>query len=325
MLLSIVCALYYNDLNIPKYIDELYGRCLEGMLGSWDAFRNIARNTILSELSINQRKVLVSYLAAYLFQNNKIVFSAKDVKDFKIIDSVAKTLRSKTIDEEELLKSLYNDFGLIIEQAPGLYSFSHLTFHEYLTALYVVDQRKEIELLSNYRNNPEWREVIRLVSRMLPNADEYLKYIMSTIQLSSVEEVDLIKNIWAAEPICSPDVSKKMALIILQKISHSAKYYKNANFIIEDDILTIEIEKMSNMKLGKTKEGDKQKKFHPMYMLPLSLPTLLKILYKIGYNFEELLGNSNNEIISILKQHNYPKITKVKITSKRINKSHKEE
>lgn len=316
LLLSIICALYYNDLNIPKNIDELYGRCLDGMLGGWDSFRNIARNTLLSNVSITQRKVLVSYLAAYLFQNNKIVFSADDLKQYNIIADAVKALRIEPLDPDDLLQSLYNDFGLIVEQSPGLYSFSHLTLHEYLTALYVVDQRRENELLSNYRHNEEWNVVIKLVARMLPNSDEYIRYLTNSTKFTSIDDVNFIKSFWDMEPICSETVSKRFALTVLQSILSSTKFYPNAEYIINDDTLFIQIDK--KMKLRKIKKNQEidlniyaYRKNHPMYILSTTLPTLLDILYKIGYDFDELVDNTNNKLIDTLKNHEYPTIKTV--------------
>lgn len=176
-----------------------------------------------------------------------------------------------------------------------------------------MDQRQEIVLLSNYHKDPEWTEVIRLVARMLPNADEYIKYLLNTIKLSSVADVALFQNVWDSEPICSEEVSKNVARKILDAISHSAKFYKSATFSIVGCTLIINVQKNTSMQINKIQRGNKNKVMHPLYILPVSLPALLNILYKIGYNFEDILGNSNNTIIKLLKENDYPNINEVKI------------
>jgi len=134
LLLSLVCALYYNDLDVPSDPDELYARSIEGLLGGWDAFRNIARQSILADLSIRRRVILLSWIAAILLENGKLVFSCDDVDQTECLVHAARALRIDPPPSEELLPSLFNDFGILVERSPGLYSFSHLTLHEYLVA-----------------------------------------------------------------------------------------------------------------------------------------------------------------------------------------------
>ena len=45
---------------------------------------------------------------------------------------------SPTFNASKILKTILVDQGLFVEQVSGSYSFSHLTFQEYLTASYVV-------------------------------------------------------------------------------------------------------------------------------------------------------------------------------------------
>ncbi len=76
--------------------------------------------------------------------------------------------------------------GLLIERAKEIFSFSHLTFHEYFTAKWIVDSfavqgdrlfLKLVEKVSDRR----WREVFFLVLGMLPNASSHLREIKQEI------------------------------------------------------------------------------------------------------------------------------------------------
>ena len=40
--------------------------------------------------------------------------------------------------------------GLLVERATDIYSFSHLTFHEYFTAKYISDHRIETKLIDTH-------------------------------------------------------------------------------------------------------------------------------------------------------------------------------
>lgn len=201
LLLSIVCALYYNDLKIPAEPDELYARTVEGLLGAWDAFRRIARHTLLRDLSVRRRVVLVSSVAAAMLDKSRVVFTARDVEGSGVVNRFTSSLQSGDIGADELLRALYNDFGILIERAPGLFSFSHLTLHEYLAAQYIVDNRRELELLRHHRGD-EWREVIRLVAKMLPNANLYMSRLTEQTDLANDYEVTLLDAAWAMRPLC---------------------------------------------------------------------------------------------------------------------------
>ena len=121
-----MCALYYNDLNVPIEHDELYSRAIEGLLGAWDAFRSIARDTIFQHMPVRKRISLVCFFAHELFNDGKVVFNYDEVRNSLDIVDACKRLKIDTIDEDDLVNTLYNDFSLIVERAPNLFSFSHL-------------------------------------------------------------------------------------------------------------------------------------------------------------------------------------------------------
>jgi predicted NACHT family NTPase len=105
LMLSIVCALFNNDLDIPSEPDELYERAVHGLLGGWDAFRNIARKTILADIPVRKRIVIVSRLAAELFDSNKLVFSSSDVDEAHILRHLAEVAHIEPLDADDLLAS----------------------------------------------------------------------------------------------------------------------------------------------------------------------------------------------------------------------------
>jgi predicted NACHT family NTPase len=201
LLLSIVCALYYNDLKIPTEPDELYARTVEGLLGAWDAFRAIARFTPLSDYSVRRRAVLMSWIAATMFDLQRLVFTPRDIEASRVLERFADAMHTSPIPADDLLGSLFNDFGILIERAPGLFSFSHLTLQEYLTAQYIVDNRRELELLKHQRAE-EWREVLRLVAKMLPNANLYMAKLTEETDLANEYDLALLNAAWATRPIC---------------------------------------------------------------------------------------------------------------------------
>jgi hypothetical protein len=57
--------------------------------------------------------------------------------------------------------------GILVERAEDVYSFSHLTLQEYLTAQYIADNNLIEQLVSNHLSDPRWREVFLLVAGLV--------------------------------------------------------------------------------------------------------------------------------------------------------------
>jgi predicted NACHT family NTPase len=85
------------------------------------------------------------------------------------------------LDSEAVLKSIEAQYGLLVERANKIYSFSHLTFQEYFTARKIVtcSYPQEFELafqnLLSHITDLHWREVFLLTVQMLRKPDNLLR------------------------------------------------------------------------------------------------------------------------------------------------------
>jgi hypothetical protein len=82
-----------------------------------------------------------------------------------------------SLDSEAVLKAIEAQHGIFVERAKHIYSFSHLTFQEYLTARYFVDNAGNsglAKLVRQHITNGTWREVFLLITSMLDQADDFL-------------------------------------------------------------------------------------------------------------------------------------------------------
>ncbi len=350
LLLSIVCALYYNDLNIPSDPDELYGRSVEGVLGGWDAFRNIARETIFVNFSLHKRIILVKNLAATLFQQGKIVFSSKDVELSGCLKRASDTMRKEIPEASQVLEVLYNDFGLLVERSPGLYSFSHLTLQEYLTARYIVDNRMEINLLSSFSRKSDWREVVFLVGKMLSGADEYMRYLTNSTRPDFINEVSLLKAIWEIKPLCSPKVVQELMRVLLEKVTKTL-WMIDSDFSIDESTLLIIPHRQSRYKslvaekkrairdfknekeqedgeslapgIRKTKRDKKiLSTSSPWLLLMNCLEDLWQIIEDSGYSYRDL-GFADYTLFQILEKKHPCKINSFSIEKPQESRTHK--
>jgi predicted NACHT family NTPase len=86
-----------------------------------------------------------------------------------------------------VLKSIEAQHGLLVERARGIYSFCHLTFHEYFTAKEIVSSpapqsiATALKQLVSHITQKRWREVFLLSVGMLRNADYLLQLMKQQI------------------------------------------------------------------------------------------------------------------------------------------------
>jgi len=82
---------------------------------------------------------------------------------------------AKYIDTDRVLETIVIQQGILVERAKDIYSFSHLTLQEYLTAKYISQDNHRIEkLVREHLTDERWREVFLLVAGIKDNSDELL-------------------------------------------------------------------------------------------------------------------------------------------------------
>lgn len=187
LLLTLICLVFEEKCNYPNNRSELYTESLEILLSKWDAKRGIQREQVYQQLSLQRKKDLLSYIAFKTFKEKEFFFSQKEVK--RCIKEYIQNLRSNAdrekealqLDSEAVLHAIEAQHGLLVERAKGVYSFSHLTFHEYFTAR-EINIRKAFEELVNNLSDPYWREVFLLLAEMAqPDASLLFKIMKEKI------------------------------------------------------------------------------------------------------------------------------------------------
>ncbi|NMG06044.1 NACHT domain-containing protein [Brasilonema sp. UFV-L1] len=176
LLLTILCLTFQDNYDFSRNRYGLYADAVDSLLRRWDASRRIARqpNFNLSR----QRKINMFSDIAYhgLSQKpKKILWYQWELE--KEISQFMQNINSE-IDSQEILRVIEANNGLLLQQAKGIYSFSHLTFQEYFATEYIVENRKPDFLKTFVEENlieHQWREVFILTTERLGNADEFLK------------------------------------------------------------------------------------------------------------------------------------------------------
>lgn len=195
ILLSLLCSVFQARASFPAKRSKLYQEALEILLGRWDRSRSIQKEEVYYHLSLPDKIKLLSQIAATTFEQGNYFFEESDVQHI-IADYLLALPQVNTDPEmlwshsEELLRTIERQHGLLVERAKGIYSFSHLTFQEYLTARKIVASpnsqtlQESLQLLATHVAEPQWREVIFLTVGMLSSADFLLEQMK--IQVDSL-------------------------------------------------------------------------------------------------------------------------------------------
>ncbi|WP_348257384.1 NACHT domain-containing protein [Leptolyngbya sp. AS-A6] len=230
LLLTLLCVVYDDYQDFPKKRHALYGEALDVLLRKWASEKRIQRNPIYQELSTELELDMLAEIAYTSFVDDQLFFS-KDRLINQIREFLINNLNAPGhLDAETVLKEIEIQQGILVERARDAYSFSHLTFQEYLTAKCIVDNQKIDQLVRNHLTEQHWREVFLLVAGLAPGkrgADDLLLAIEHQVQnhyLAS-PKLKLLLN-WATaategSPGQSKAVAKRTAALVLA-IDHAS-------------------------------------------------------------------------------------------------------
>ncbi|MBW4502920.1 MAG: NACHT domain-containing NTPase [Scytonema hyalinum WJT4-NPBG1] len=190
LLLTLLCLAFEESGDFPANRSELYKEGLDALLKKWDAKRGIQRDLVYKKLSAQRKEDLLSKIALTTFKGGDYFFKQKVAEQYiteyiRNLPDANTDLEALQLDSERVLKSIEAQHGLLVERAKGIYSFSHLTFHEYFTAReIVVGKLSSDEALQNlvyHITEKRWREVFLLAVGMSPSADRLLQLMKEKV------------------------------------------------------------------------------------------------------------------------------------------------
>jgi hypothetical protein len=160
LLITILALVYRNNQgSLPQQRSELYQAAMKILIDTWR----------LTKITTKEVEYILSPLAAYIHQN--CPKDAIEESDLKAI--IKKSLAQFNNDDAALLppsfglkvadfiRCVREEVGLLAERGKQIYGFLHLTFQEYLTALYLVrDQQHASQAIIEKLDDPRWHEPI---------------------------------------------------------------------------------------------------------------------------------------------------------------------
>ncbi|WP_242059442.1 MULTISPECIES: NACHT domain-containing protein [Nostoc] len=175
LLLTFLCLVYDRSQNFPDNRSVLYRKALRILLEEWASEKRILRDEIYQGLHTELEEILLSEIAYTGFESDRLFFSQRDIVQ-QIKTFLASNLNApQHLNGESVLDAIAVQQGILVERAEDVFSFSHLTLQEYLTAQYIDDHRQVEKLVTQHLTDQRWKEVFLLVAGLMRGgADELL-------------------------------------------------------------------------------------------------------------------------------------------------------
>ena len=176
LLLTLLCMVYDISQSFSRNRASLYENALNIFLKEWTAEKRVNRGASIDQyLDIPDEIRMLSEIAEKNFKADRLFFSKSElitqIQEF----GTGNANTRETFNAPKILETILVDQGLFVEQVRGSYSFSHLTFQEYLTANYIIGDTQSIQRLAmEHLHNQQWREVFLLTAGLMREADDLL-------------------------------------------------------------------------------------------------------------------------------------------------------
>ena len=171
LLLSLLCLAFDRTEEFPSNRIELYRDGLDALLGEWDETKKIKRQEVYKRLTKMNKEKLFSYLAWTWFEADRYFVRQQEAEErigAFIYNLPGVSEKSLLPDSKAVLKAIEAHHGILVEQAHNVYSFAHLSFQEYYTARYIVENNDKgtFQGLLEHLTDRRWRVVFLLCAEM---------------------------------------------------------------------------------------------------------------------------------------------------------------
>ncbi|MEH2258393.1 NACHT domain-containing protein [Nostoc sp.] len=209
LFLHLACWVFHYQNKFPIQKAAFYKQCLDLLLGKWDETKGIERDEVYQGFLLPQKLKLLSQVASTTFEQGNYFFEQRIVEQY-ISDYIGDLPNASTepeelqLDSEGVLQAIELQHGLLAERVRGIFSFSSLTFQEYLTARQIVANHnlqaleQPLEGLVSHITEPRWREIFLLTVAMLRSADFLVQLMKQQVDALVAEDPYLQKFLtWA--------------------------------------------------------------------------------------------------------------------------------
>jgi hypothetical protein len=153
----LTCGVFQKTGKFSAKRSKLYEEGLELLLERWDESREVERDEVYRGLSVDRKLELLSFLAVKKFEQEQyVLFEQVEIEGY-----IGEFLGIGRRESRKVLKLIESQHGLLIERSQKVWSFSHLTFQEYLAAKQFVDT-SSWETFARYVTKEHWLSVFTI-------------------------------------------------------------------------------------------------------------------------------------------------------------------
>jgi len=231
LLLSLLCNLFNNDLEISSNRTELYSRCIEVMITRWDTSRGFKRASAYQNLSITRRKRIFEEIAHKFSEEVLGVMSHEGL--LKCVSEYIQRFDLEKADAEKVLGELETHHGILVRLSANYWSFSHISFQDYFCAEYVKDKKEEENYLRAWWTTPRRAEVLIFIGTLLEDASEYVASLLELSKVSGITTypalarrlggIALVTRLLAQGVSISPDVRESAITQIIDGVVYAVR------------------------------------------------------------------------------------------------------
>lgn len=160
LLLTILALIQRQGIELPSHRIELFDLCATTLIDTW--VRAKGQNM---QLSKNELVKILRPLAFWMHKHPEV----GSVPEEELVKHIVKNLRERqlTVDEamrraEQILHTVRDELGILVERGKNRYGFLHLTFEEYFAAGELEQNENRNSFIRKHLHDPRWREVILL-------------------------------------------------------------------------------------------------------------------------------------------------------------------
>ena len=242
LLLTLVCILYQRSGQFPTNRSTLYERALRVLLEEWNGAKEIPIEQLYKGLDTKRKELILSQIAYDTFIDDQLFFPKRTV--VKQIEELLPELLpdEKFVDGNLVLRDIEVQHGLLVERAESIYSFSHLTIQEFLTAQQIDYNNIPIEpLVNQYLCDKRWREIflllagLRKADNLLLAMEQKIHSLMNTPKLQNL--LAWVEKVTDSSSGDIQPVGKRAIAIYLAFTLDLAKIKFQPRDIYSDDII----------------------------------------------------------------------------------------
>lgn len=223
LLLTLLCLAFDETLSFPIRRVDLYKEALDALLKKWDSSRGIRRDQIYRHLSPIRKEQMLARIAAQNFENGDyfIIKTALVKQISTYLSQLPNTDAENPPDGELVLEVMEAQHGILVERAFNIFSFSHLTFQEYFTARYIVENAAGgtlSRLIEKHITHDHWREIFLLTISLLDEGNTFFELYTEKLNKMIKDKACMELFRWAKEKAQQsrwPDTSGRVVFFFI--------------------------------------------------------------------------------------------------------------